>query len=165
MDEERVTSAVYLRVMGLSVTLRRTRCMGCRRSILGGEYRMAFPSMRSMGKALRFQKNIMRYVCLSCAKADLEEAIKTARTFRKKVIRKLQTDKAYYATRALGEEFQAQAASMVKWRVDKVMVRRYNTRKRMMKRAKEIEVAVAGHRVAARTALDAAASEEDKTCS
>lgn len=133
--------------------------MGCRRWILGGEYRMAFPSLKMMGAASRFSKSIMRYVCLSCAKVDLEEAIKTARTFRKKVIRKLQTDKAYYTTRALGEEFQDQAAAIVKWRVDKIRVRRYNKRKRMTKRAAEIEVAVAAHRAVAQAALDASASE------
>lgn len=131
MDEQRLAPAVHLKTVGLSVTVRRTMCMGCRRAIVAGEYRMAFSSMKLVGKASRFQRAIMRYTCLSCAKADMTDIIKTARKFRKTVIRKLQVDKAFYATRSLGPEFEAEAAAIVKWRVDKITARRYSNNKRM----------------------------------
>lgn len=155
MDDAKVASAIYLRIVGLSVTLRRTRCMGCKRAILGGEYRMAFPSLKMVGGTTKIQKTIMRYVCLSCAKVDLEDAIKTARTFRKKVIRKLHTDKTYYATRALGEEFQPQAMAIVKWRVDKIRAQRYNTSVKI----KEAEARWAEQEAARKAAMEAMATE------
>lgn len=158
MDEDRVSTCVYLRVLGVSVALRRTRCMGCKRAIVAGEYRLDFPSIKTVGKATRLQKGIRRYVCLSCAKQDLTDVVKLARKFRKTVIRKLQTDRDFYATRALGDEFQTQAASIVKWRVDKILASRYNTKRRIQK----IDLGLKVEAAKREAALDATATETEK---
>ena len=150
-------SAVYLRVNGLSVAVRRTRCMGCRRYVVAGEYRMSVPSVKTVGGPAKFQKGIFRYVCLTCAKSNLTAVIQLARKFRKQVIRKLRVDHAFYATRALGEEFEEKSAAIVKWRVDKIRRSRYNKKVRI----KKIHADIDAEYKARAAAVDAAATETE----
>ena len=127
---------------------------------------MAFSSVKTMGKLKPFQQPILRFVCLSCVKIDLTEVIQTARKLRKQVIRKLQVDKVFYATRSLGLEFEAQAAAIVKWRVDKITARRYATKRKAEKNRLKYtaEVAAVKPALTAVQILSAADFEENGPC-
>jgi hypothetical protein len=126
----------------------------------GGEYRFGVFAKKSVGgkKSPAFSKVVIKHFCLPCAVTGLNETLKRARIYRQKMKRMVRRDKALYATRALGEEFEEQAAATVRKRLDKVIAHKHNTKARIEK----IRAAFAADNKRREEAMDAAASEEDK---
>jgi hypothetical protein len=126
----------------------------------GGEFRFGVYIKKSVGgkKAPAFVKFVVKHFCLPCAVAGFNQTLKIARMYRRQMKRKMRTDKALYATRALGVEFEEQAAATVRKRLDKIIAHRHNTKVRI----EQIRAAFAAENKRRTEAMDAAASEEDK---